>query len=46
MKRNANKALPHLEALEYKPTLDERMISIKQESEMSDDNMKNIRQLG
>ena len=29
MKRRASKALPHLEALEYKPTLEERMVGTK-----------------
>ena len=46
MKRNANKGLPHLEALEYKPTLNERMISSEKEKAMEENNMKNIRQFG
>ena len=46
MKRNDNTGLPHLEALEYKPTLNERMISSEKEKAMEENNMKNIRQFG
>ena len=46
MKRNANKGLSHLEALEYKPTLDERMMSEESIRALEEDNMKSVRQMG
>ena len=46
MKRNANKGLSHLEALEYKPTLDERMMSEESIRALEEDNMKTVRQMG
>ena len=46
MKSNANKGLPHLKALEYKPTLDERMMGEESIRALEEDNMKSVRQMG
>ena len=46
MKRNANKGLPHLEALEYKPSLDERTMSQESMRALEENNMKTVRQFG
>ena len=46
MKSNCNKGLPHLKALEYKPTLDERMMGEESIRALEEDNMKSVRQMG